>query len=271
MTTENQKSASPWYYTVGRVLLFYVCSVATLILSSALTKKLSTVTANLLSILFATVVTLLLVILFARWQKLTLNNTGILPGKKSLPRFLAGYTLGLLMAVAQALTVLSFGHLQLTLVSNISLLEIVTTLLLYLLVACREELAFRSYALRSLDNSIGPVLALLIITTIFIAEHVAAGTPWLTAIIGIGAGGFLFGMAALKTRGLALPLGIHAAWNFGQWSLGFKGNPGIWRAVVEKGYERTAENIGLAAFAFVTALAIVDISIFIKRPAVNKL
>ena len=254
-----------WYYTLARVLLFYFCSVIILVFLSAFTKNISPKIADQLSILSAAVLTLLLILIFTRWEKLSLNDVGIIPGRKSIPRFFAGYTIGLVMAVAQALIVLSFGHLQLSLVAKPGIMEIVLSLLLYLLIACREELVFRSYALRSLNYSIGPALALIIITTIFILEHVVAGMSWKMSIIGSGMGGILFGIAALKTKGLALPLGLHSAWNFGQWSLGFKNKPGIWKAIVEKGYELKMENIGLCAFIFVMALTIIGISIFYKR------
>src|SRR4051812_17004818 len=91
---------------------------------------------------------------------------------------------------------------------------------------------------------------------IFILEHIASGMTLKMAITGSGSGGVLFGLSALKTKGLALPLGLHSAWNFGQWSMGFKNKPGIWATVVEKGYETRTEHIGLAAFVLVMVLAI---------------
>jgi len=33
-------------------------------------------------------------------------------------------------------------------------------------------------------------------------------------------------MAALATKGLALPIGLHAAWNIGDWARGGKGTGG---------------------------------------------
>jgi len=180
-------------------------------------------------------------------------------------RFFTGFSAGLLMAVIQALIVLGFGHLQLKLVPKITIAEIFLTLLLYLFVAGREELVFRSYSLRSLGYSLTPIIALIIITVIFILEHVVSGMTWKMAMLGSGAGGILFGLAALKTKGIALPVGLHSAWNFGQWSLGFKNKPGIWEAIIDKGYETKVENIGLAAFLFVTALAIAGVFIFYKK------
>ncbi|WP_338876280.1 CPBP family intramembrane glutamic endopeptidase [Spirosoma sp. SC4-14] len=251
-------------YTLLRVLLFYSLSVAILLFTSRLTKSLPTTVANLLSIALASLLTFLLVVGFTRWEKLHLSDVGVIPGSQSAKRFVTGYLIGLSMAVMQAIIVLFFGRLHLVFNPHMAAVEISLSALLYLLVACREELAFRAYALRSLSNSITSAFALLIIIVIFIGEHILAGMNWMTAVIGSGLGGILFGIAALKTRGLALPLGLHSSWNFGQWMIGFKNKPGIWEAIVDKGYEAKTEAIGLAAFALVMVLAILAVSILYK-------
>ena len=46
-----------------------------------------------------------------------------------------------------------------------------------------------------------------------------------------------------ERKGIAFPVGLHAAWNFGQWIFGFKNVPGIWEAIVEKGYGPEVMNI----------------------------
>jgi len=265
MTVDKPKFPVERVLTLTRVLFFYLCSLLVLLFTSRLTKSLSSEVANLSSIVFASVLTFLFVYLFTRWEKLRLVDVGLVPGKSAIRRFVAGYAIGLSMAVIQALTVLGFGHLQLTIVPNITAQQIILPLSLYFFVACREELVFRSYSLRSLDYSFSSAFALLFITVIFILEHVVAGMTWKMAVIGSGLGGILFGLSALKTRGLALPLGLHSAWNFGQWMTGFKNKPGVWSAVVEKGYETETENLGLAAFVLVMLVAIIGIVTFYKQ------
>jgi len=265
MAIKESSKNTKWYYTLTRVILFYACSIVVLISTSILTKNMSAKMADILSILLATIFTFILVLIFVRWEKLSLKSVGITSGRRSASRFFIGYAVGILMAVTQALIVLRFGHFQLNRVPKITTTEILSPLLLYFLVASREELVFRSYSLRSLNYSLTPALALLIMTAIFIFEHVVSGITWKMALLGSGAGGILFGLAALKTKGLALPLGLHSAWNFGQWSLGFKNEPGIWEAVVEKGFETRVQNIGLTAFLFVMGLAIAGVCIFYKR------
>ncbi|WP_422082388.1 CPBP family intramembrane glutamic endopeptidase [Ulvibacterium sp.] len=265
MTIKRTNDNKGWLYTLARIIFFYICTIVATLFSYTITENVSDRIADQLSMFLAAILTLLLVIVFTRWEKLNLNDVGIVPGKKSASRFSIGFGVGLLMAVTQAMIVLSFGHFQLKLVPEITMAEIGLPLLLYVLAGSREELVFRSYSLRSLSYSLTPFLALVIMTTIFSLEHLVSGNTWQNAIIGAGTGGILFGLAALKTKGLALPLGLHIAWNFGQWSLGFKGRPGIWEAIVEKGYESQVENIGLTAFLFVMSLAIAGVCIVYKK------
>ena len=266
MTSENSlKITSKWFYTVGRVLLFSLFCVVILIFCSTFVQSVPFKFTDHLSILSATILTFLFILLFLKWEKLKLNDVGIIPTKYSIPRFLCGYIIGLVMAASQALIVLIYGHFQLKLVPEISIIDTLSPLLLYFFIACREELAFRSYSLRSLNISLGPILALTIIGIIFIIEHVAGGMPWKMAILGSGTGAILFGVSALKTKGLALSLGLHSAWNFGQWSFGFKNKAGIWQAVVEKGYESELENVGLTAFLFVMGIAIAGLFFYYRN------
>ena len=195
-------------------------------------------------------------------------DVGIIPAKYCIPRFLCGYIIGFGMAASQALIVLFYGHLQLKTVAGISIIDILLPLLLYFLIAYREELAFRSYSLRSLNISLGPVPALTILGIIFIIDHVAGGMSWGMAIQGSGAGAILFGVSALKTKGLGLSLGFHSSWNFGQWTFGFKNRAEIWQAVVVKGYESEIENVGLTAFLIVMGITITGLFVYNRK---NKL
>lgn len=215
----------------------------------------------------ATVATFLLIVVFSRIEKITLKTSGVVPGKATMSRFVAGYLIGLDMALGQACTVVGFGHVHLKRVPHLTILQLLISFGLYLLVALREELVFRSYALTRLKVSLGPVAGLFFIIVIFILEHVAAGMPPGMAIIGSGTGGLLFGYAALKTKGLALPLGLHSAWNFGQWMLGFKGGAGIWQAETDHAFTRSVQNTGLAAFVLATAISVIGLHFFYKSKA----
>lgn len=102
-----------------------------------------------------------------------------------------------------------------------------------------EELLFRGYAFRKLVAAIGAPLALGISSVAFGLYHLLGSGNW-----GMGAvftfllpalGGLVFGFAALRTGGLALPIGLHLGGNWVQSSLfglgtGGSAVSGVWSA-----------------------------------------
>jgi hypothetical protein len=135
-------------------------------------------------------------------------------------------------------------------------------LLAYITLASREELAFRGYPLRRLDSSFGAWTAQFVVALVFAVEHVAGGSTWTNAILGVFVGSLLFGMAALVMRGLAVPIGLHAAWNFGQWTLGEKETSGLWRPIVEQGYKLHVDRVGMLSYLLVFGSATVALWLF---------
>jgi len=266
MELQEPKAKKNKAATAARVLLFYLCSLIVLMFTSRFTQGLPEPAADLTSIAAAVLITIGLVLLFTRWNRYHLNDVGLAPGKFTGQRFLIGFLIGLLMAAIQAVTVAGISsHLKLVYVPEFTLNRILPPLILYFLVASREELVFRSYSLRALDNIFSSAIAISAMVIIFILEHIIAGMPTITAVVGIGLGGVLFSIAALKTRGLALPLGIHFSWNFGQWAVGFKNTPGIFKAIVDKGYETQTETLGLGVYILIMLLAITGVILFYRK------
>jgi len=261
MSSQNASSKS--FYSLCRIVLFYILSIVIFVTISGFSKNFHL--ADYLSLLVTSILTFSLILLFAKWDKLTLADIGLKIQNTSLPTFISGFGIGILLVMIQAAIALTFAEIQFTLSADVPVMSIISSLALYFVVALREELVFRSYALRNLSNSTNPIFALIFITIIFILEHVISGMSWKMSIIGSGLGGILFGLAALKTKGLALPLGIHFSWNFTQWMLGFKNNTGIWKEVVKKGHEAHAENIALIGFVIAMFIGISAILIIYKK------
>ena len=78
---------------------------------------------------------------------------------------------------------------------------------------------------------------------VFAGEHKLGGLSGARALIGAAVGSLLFGMAVLATRGLAVPIGLHAAWNFGQWALGLRGGPAVWSPLLRNGSQESVDRI----------------------------
>lgn len=194
-------------------------------------------------------------IIFVRWDRLRLADVGAALSHRSLQRLLAGFGLGLSLVAAQTFLVSAAGHVRWVRSSASGVAPVGLALLAYLLLASREELAFRGYPLRRLEKSLGAWIALIVVALVFALEHIAGGYTWGSALMGPFAGSLLFGMAALATRGLAVPIGLHAAWNFGQWAIGEKEVAGIWKPVVEQGYGSFVSWAGWISYLLVIGAA----------------
>jgi hypothetical protein len=90
--------------------------------------------------------------------------------------------------------------------------------------------------------------SVMILGLIFALEHIAGGLSWSRSLLGPLAGAVLFGMAALATRGIAVPLGIHFAFNLGQWVMGQKESAGLWQASVNPAFQKQAEATGYTGY-----------------------
>ena len=97
-----------------------------------------------------------------------------------------------------------------------------------LALSAMEELGFRGYALRTLLPAIGPVRAQLVIALLFGLTHIAYGWPWRDVLLGVIPSGLVFGALALRSGGLAVPIGAHAGVNLAQWMVGEGGPGGVW-------------------------------------------
>jgi hypothetical protein len=237
------------------ILFCLLCAIA-LATISGLVKNFSSEWNQHLLLIVTIIITYGLTVLFTRWEKLPLKNAGVVPNKTTGKKVAIGFGIGLLMTSLQPVMVLLSGHYKMSFGTSISAYSILFYFTLYFLVAIREELAFRGYPLFSLNSSFGLWTSQVIIFVIFSIEHVAGGMTWIQAFLGAGTGALLFGFAALKTNGIALPIGLHAAWNFGQWCFGFKKETGLLHGVAERGFENVVERNAWISYLLIMAVAL---------------
>jgi len=248
--------------TLFRVVFFCLLCAIVLAAISGLTKNLITEWKQHLLLVLTIIITFLLTIVFTKWEKLQLKKVGVIPNKMTLGKVAVGFGIGLFMTLLQLGFVLFLGHYEIALSSSISFYTIIFYLTLYVLVAIREEVAFRGYPLFSLNYRFGLWTSQLIILIIFPLEHIAGGMTWVQAFLGAGTGALLFGFAALKTNGIALPIGLHTAWNFGQWCFGFKKETGLLHGIPEKGFESVVERNAWIGYLLIMIVAILIFNIY---------
>lgn len=94
--------------------------------------------------------------------------------------------------------------------------------------AAVEEIYFRGWLQPVLVRAWGRIAGLLVAAAAFAALHLAGETRTPLTLVNLLLGGILFGLLAIRTRGLAAPIAAHFAWNWGeQIMLGLDPNPGI--------------------------------------------
>jgi uncharacterized protein len=239
-STASQKKSLRWR-VLGRVVLFFLACATVLAMTVPLTSKIPGLWPNFVLGAIASLGALTLTALFVRWDGLRMGDVGAAPVRGSLPRFALGFLIGLLLVALCGSISAVASHVQFVRAPAVGFAETSITLITFIALSCREELSFHGYPLRCLERSFGLWSAQIIVAVVFAAEHMAGGWPWTRALLGACVGSLAFGMAAIATRGLALPIGLHAAWNFGDWMLGGKGLSGIWTAVVEEGQQGRAQ------------------------------
>jgi uncharacterized protein len=242
--------------TTLHALLFLIVCPLILIFTGPLTKTVSPQAGPLVVGSIASALTLAATVLFVRWDRLHLSDAGAAVTTRSAPRLAFGFVIGVALVALEDLAIYSGGHAH-WVHSSSHAGPILLSLAGYAALALREELAFRGYPLRRLESAWGMWPALVLIGIVFTLEHAAGGWTWSRALLGPPAGALLFGMAALATRGLAVPLGIHTAFNFTQWFMGQKETAGPFQLIVDPGFSAKAETLGytgyLAALLLTTA------------------
>ena len=239
----------------GRVVLFMVGCAVILIVAAPLVPKRPGWSPDFILGTIATLWALLLTFVFVRWEGLRPDDVGVKPDGRTLARFASGYCIGLLLVTLTASLLFAAGSVHWSSAPAFHLSEAVWPFLTYIVLSCREELAFHGYPLRSLARGFGDWIALIFVSVVFALEHRVGGYPWTQAILGAGVGSLLFGMAALVTRGLAVPIGIHAAWNFGQWAIGEKGTAGIWTEIVNDSGDHSVQVVRSLIYVVVISIA----------------
>ncbi len=245
---------SPWLL-LGRSILFMIGCASILAavapLFSGVTNKWHELGIGLAGALGA----FLLTVLFLRWEGLTLQAVGAAIDRGSPLRLLIGFFIGLLLVGTWAAALNIFTDLKWATQPVVPWSGLAVALAAYVALSAREELAFHGYPLRRLNASFGLWKAQIFVAVVFALEHRLGGSSWMQAFMGSGIGSLLFGMASIATRGLAVPIGMHAAWNYGQWMLGLKGSPGIWKAVIPEGRSEGIEMAAKVIYVVVIATA----------------
>ena len=135
---------------------------------------------------------------------------------------LAGFFLAGALIGTGSMILFATGNLQ-WINSTANWKELFTLLMLMMLMAFSEEIAFRGYILGNLLHSFTRWPAILVSAAGFVFMHAANPGMQLTAIFNVFLGGVLLGQCFAFNKNCWMPIAFHFAWNFLQGPvLGFR-------------------------------------------------
>ena len=162
-------------------------------------------------------------LLCVRLEGQSFRSLGFLPGWRWIFECLAGVLGGMLLILAMALLVRGLGGLHWARTPGLGFRQVLAAAWPLLGVAFHEEIFARGYPFQRLVEGAGPWVGQLLLAALFALVH--WGNPGMHgaikawATLNIGLSGLLLGFCYLRTRSLALPIGLHLGWNWTQGSL----------------------------------------------------
>ena len=219
---------------IGRVALFWVGYGVILFLASYPRMMVPAAWGQLVWGALSSVAILGLTLLLLKREGRTPADIGLKPRSTSIRRFIVGALLGCAIYGIMLLAIsLIAGPIEVTRGDSPALVVILLTVGTYLMLSMMEELGFRGYPLRTLVPALGAWRAQAVVAVAFALSHLLFGWSWDTVLLGVLPNAALFGVVALASGGLAMPVGLHAAVNVARWAAGETGSPGFWRIRID--------------------------------------
>lgn len=192
---------------------------------------------------------------FKRIEKGPITNIDLRVRASSLRNFSFGLLLGVVSFGIHVGIVSTFaGPIRFEFVSGVGALAALIYLARFLSTSCMEELGFRGYPLWQLIRIVGPWPAVWLTALAFGLSHFLYGWDIQTIMLGVVPAGLLWGMSAIATRGIAMPIGLHAAWNFASWSAGSRSEMGLLQMIVEEEALELTQAVGMASYLSIFGL-----------------
>lgn len=220
--------------------------------------------------MIGTVAALLATFLFLKFDRKKFSDIGLVFQRNTIANFLVGIVVGVTLMGALALSVLYLTNASVEVNRASNILHFLLMTLPLLPLAFMEELGFRAYPVRILEDKVGIRWTILITSILFALYHIANGWTVASSFYGPAVWGLVFGLAAIYSKGIAMPTGIHYAANLTTSAFG-AGNTAesIW--TVKHAVPATPNGIDWTAvlpFTALFAFAIICIELYVRRKTV---
>jgi uncharacterized protein len=225
-----------------RCILFWILFELLIFAAGAGTSFFATAYVRWAQAIACILVTISLIYAFLYFEKKSFADLGLIPDGKTIIRFLAGVMMGIVMMILIVAVLVHFSELTITQnLNRVSTPQLIGLYLLFIPLAIGEELAFRSYSLIRLQDRYGVWTAQFISAIAFALYHVIYGWSWSVSFMGPFVWAFFFAVLALRSGGIAMPSGFHAALNVMQAMMGIKGNGALFVLKLKEDHSRSAQ------------------------------
>ncbi len=209
-----------------------------------------------------TAIAFLLTYLVIKKEKKTFKDIGFYLERKTPVRFTIGFIIGCLVTITMVAIVILFSNVELNHNSNSNIASVLFWLLAFFPLAFMEEIIFRGYAFMKINENFGLWPAQILMALLFTWYHDFTGVTFFSQLMGPGIWAFIYGLAAVWSKGLAFPTGLHMAINVVLALIGQKDDRhAIWHLEFATDVNPTinsqADNIGLGLQICILIVAIV--------------
>jgi len=161
--------------------------------------------------------------LCVRLEKRSFQDLGFRLDRRWLVELLGGTLGGILLILVTALLVKGLDGFHWERTAGVGARQLLTAAAIFLGVGFNEEIIARGFPFQRLVEGAGPWVGQLVFAALFALGHWGNpgmhGATKLWATLNIGLAAILLGFCYLRTKSLALPIGVHLGWNWAQGSL----------------------------------------------------
>lgn len=187
------------------------------------------------------------------------RNQSSKPNFKPKPKSMRDFTLGLLLGVGSfaihvAIVSTFAGPIRFEMVPTVGALAAVIFFMRFLSTSCMEEIGFHGLTLQRMASKWGVWTSVCITAIAFGLSHLLYGWDIQTIALGVIPGGLLWGMSAITTKGVAMPIGLHAAWNFASWTAGNRAETGLLKMIVAEEALESTRRVGTISYLMIFGL-----------------
>ncbi len=158
-----------------------------------------------------------------RLEKRSFRELGFQFGGRWLTELLVGTLGGILLILITALLVRGLDGFHWERATGVGPRPLLIAAFVFLGVGFNEEILARGYPFQRLVEGMGPWVGQLVFAALFALMHWGNpgmhGATRIWASVNIALAAILLGFCYLRTRSLALPIGLHLGWNWAQGSL----------------------------------------------------